>query len=281
MPNIYEKNIKSEIFAFGKKNKNSNINYGRIINKEKQPYFHSEFKKIISDYIKGNDILLSEDFYNTGNAMMSHYVGGTWEDSGDYLERKKLSLLRKLEEIIIQYTYLEEFLQQYEHAAYLNIVLCNNSNTFLEDIVVKLEIEKSAFDNPLSFQLFDLKVKCKEWEKLLKFAMKLPEQLELKNNAEIEDVEYGLADCLNVEYKSLEYQNYQVYYDRKNKELYPFVLSEKSDKVIIKFNIKGGLRQFSSKFLCAPLFLNKEIYELKYYITARNLNKEIKGALKQ
>ncbi len=105
-------------------------------------------------------------------------------------------------------------------------------------------LEKSAFDNPLSFQLFDLKVKCKEWEKLLKFAMQLPEQLELKNNAEIEDVEYGLADCLNVEYESLEYQNYQAYYDRKNKELYPFVLSEKIDKIIIKFNIKGGLRQF-------------------------------------
>lgn len=281
LPNIDENKNKSEIFTSKKKNQIRNINCENIIVREKHPYFHADFKNLVSDYVKKYNIFLTEDFYYTGKAMLPHYAGGTWEESNEYAEKEKLKLLRELEELILQYSYLEKFLQQYEHTSYLNLVLCNNSSIFLEDIVVNLEIEKNVMDNPHFFQLYGLKEKFKEWKNLLKFAMKFPEKLEIKNNAEIEDIEYGVADNSKLDNKDSEYGYYQEYYYRKNKELYPFILTEKSDKVVIKFNIKGGLRQFSSKFLCAPLFLNKEIDELKYCITARNLNKEIKGILKK
>jgi len=73
---------------------------------------------------------------------------------------------------------------------------------------------------------------------------------------------------------------YQNYLQAKAKELYPYIANVQKDKVVFKFDIPQGLKQFSAKFLCAQLIFTKTINEIYYVITSKSFGHEMKGVLR-
>lgn len=51
----------------------------------------------------------------------------------------------------------------------------------------------------------------------------------------------------------------------------------KGDKIILKFSIPSGLKQFTSQFLCAKLMFKKIPQKIEYVITSKSFGHEIKG----
>lgn len=76
-------------------------------------------------------------------------------------------------------------------------------------------------------------------------------------------------------------ENYQEWFDTKRKDLYPFIVNIKGDNVIIKFDITTGLKQFTSRFLCAQLMFKKIPDKIEYVITSKSFGHEINGKIER
>ena len=247
--------------------------------------FESTFFSNIERFAKKHSIEIPDNFYDIGGAYYSKrniVMGYSCEVCGEEQEKEKAQQLLELEGLLEKYYNHYKFFEPFENATYLSLVLKNESNIYADDITIKLYFDKDAFFS------FD--------KKLLVFDTELGESLqdfldvfEIKDNVDIEDMAYGspiyptytptiLPMGGGVSGPDLSY--YQNYLQAKAKELYPYIANVQKDKVVLKFDIPQGLKQFSAKFLCAQLIFTKTINEIYYVITSKSFGHEMKGVLR-
>lgn len=243
--------------------------------------FDDDFTTLVQAFVKANGLTISDDFFDIGNAAYSGNQLMGYSICGKDNEEKKAELLLKLQDKIHIYYHLLDFVKQYADKYYLTLVIKNESNIFADGITIKLYFEKGAVVNPA-----DLSINARDIGDIVK---DFPDLFVQKDNVDIEDMDYGIINypthiqhynpiTLTSSEPDLDY--YKDYYRANNKEVYPILFNEKENQTVIKIELKTGLKQFTSRFLCAALILNKPIESVKYYMTSKSFGHEIKGELK-
>lgn len=246
----------------------------------KQVFFESDFLDLIKMFAEDNDLSIQEDFlYMRNGGYTDRGIMGR-SICGDEKEKKKISLLLDLENLIYKYFHTKDFLKQYQDGYYLKLAIKNESNIFADDITIKLYLDKSAFVNPSTLTLNE--------QDIGDIVKDFPRAFEKKDSVDIENMCYGDADYPHfipyhnpITYKSsvpdLDY--YKKYFEATNQELYPFVVNDKGSKSVIKIDLAHGLKQFSAQFLCASILLRQPVECIDYIITSKSFGHEIKGRI--
>jgi len=248
----------------------------------KKVEFKSDFLENIKTFARTYNIEISEDFLYVRNGGYTDMGIMGWTLSGDDDEQKKIKLLLNLEEKLLENDYLVAFLSQYVEKYYLTLAIKNESNIFADDITIKLFLDKDSFVNPLSLTINE--------KGIGRYVQDFPDIFEQKNNVEIDNMYYGQSilptfisypNPLGGETRNPDLEYYKEYYKAKTEQLYPFVVNEKSDQIVIKIELPHGVKQFSAQFLSAAIMLKKPIESIKYTITSKSFGHEIKGELKK
>lgn len=248
----------------------------------KKVKFKPDFLDNIKAFALSNHVNISDSFLYIRDGGYTDMGIMGWTLSGDEDEKKKLRLLLDLEEKLSEYNYLVDFLSQYAEKYYLTLAVKNESNIFADNITIKLFLDKESFVNPLSLTINE--------KSIGKYVQDFPDVFEQKNNVEIDDMCYGQSifptcisypNPLSGESHEPDLEHYKEYYKAKIEQLYPFVVNERSDQVVIKIELPHGVKQFSAQFLSAAIMLKKPIESIKYTITSKSFGHEIKGELKK
>ncbi len=237
---------------------------------------------IVKTYCALNGINLIDDFMCIGDA---HYRGNSLQGHtlhGEHEEKRKARALLEVVDQIREYNEYIQFLGQFQNLYFVPLVIKNEGDIFADDISVKISIPKDCY--------FDIKTLEIQGENIANEVKTFLSLFLLKNNVEIEDMEYGteIYPIHNPTFKSvgLGFESNepglgycQDYFDADLANYYPYITNIKGDKAIYKFTITNGLKQFTAQFLSAMLMFRKPPECIEYTITSKSLGYEIKDVI--
>lgn len=236
---------------------------------------------IVTAFSISNGISIDEDFINIGDFEYKEnsFFGEKYElNSKEAVE--KFNKLMNLKYKIYKYNALIAFFNQFNNLYFASFVIKNESNIYAEDITIKLIFDKRNY-----FDIVTLKINNQIIAENVKDILSL---FEKKDDVDVENMEKDKSitpktfSKLNSLIEKEPYlENYQEWFDLKRKELYPFIVNIKGDNVILRFNLVTGLKQFTSRFLCAQLMFKKMPDRIEYVITSKSFGHEIKGRIER
>lgn len=114
-----------------------------------------DFKKVIKDFTKANQLIIEDDFWNLGNLKESTLQlklappfgtgGPTYE--GSEAEKERFKQIKKLYWDIRTYNEYVIYFEEIDKIYFLKLAISNNGTTFDEDIDIKLIIPKKYLIN--------------------------------------------------------------------------------------------------------------------------------------
>ena len=252
------------------------------LNPRSEITFEEDTEAIIKNYCILNGIKLNDDFMVIGDA---HYRGNGLQGytlHGEHEAKRKARALLEVVDQIRGYNEYIQFLGQFQNLYYVPLVIKNEGEIFADDISVKISISKECY--------FDIKTLELQGENIANEVKTFLSLFLLKDNVEIEDMEYGrdIYPVYNPTFKSvgLGFESSepglgycQDYFDADLSNYYPYIVNIKGDKAIYKFTIASGLKQFTAQFLCAMLMFKKLPDSIEYTITSKSLGYEIKDVI--
>ena len=237
---------------------------------------------IVSEYCKRNDIDLIEEFMCMGDA---HYRGNSLQGytlSGNHDERRKARALIKVTEQIREYNEYIQFLGQFQNLFFVPLIIKNEGGIFADDISVRISFPKECF-----FDINQLEINGENIAEEVKDFLSI---FLLKDDVEIEDMEYGnrmypiytpmqipTRHGLSTTRPGL--KHCQEYFETDMENYYPYIANIRGDRVIYKFRIEKGLKQFTAQFLCAMLMVKNVPKSIEYAITSKSFGYEIKDTI--
>lgn len=236
---------------------------------------------LAKEFSTSNGISIVEDFISIGDFEYNKnsFFGNEYYLNSQEAEEKANKLIN-LKYKIYKYNASVSFFSQFDNLHFASFVIKNESNIYAEDITIKL-----IFDKKYYFDIEKLEIRNQIIADDVKDFLSL---FEKKDDVDVENMEknksitpktFSKLDSLIEKEPYLE--NYQEWFDTKRKDLYPFIVNIKGDNVIIKFDITTGLKQFTSRFLCAQLMFKKIPDKIEYVITSKSFGHEIKGKIER
>ncbi len=236
---------------------------------------------IVKEFSISNGISIGEDFINIGDFEYNKnsFFGNEYYLNSQEAEEKANKLIN-LKNKIYKYNASVSFFNQFDNLYFASFVIKNESNIYAEDITIKLIFDKKHY-----FDIGKLEISNQIIADDVKDFLSL---FEKKDDVDVENMEKNKSitpktfSKLNSLIEKEPYLgNYQEWFDIKRKELYPFIVNTKGDNVIIKFDITTGLKQFTSRFLCAQLMFKNIPDKIEYVITSKSFGHEIKGKIER
>ncbi|MDE6414175.1 MAG: hypothetical protein K2K48_02055 [Anaeroplasmataceae bacterium] len=236
---------------------------------------------IATEFSISNGISIDEDFINIGDFEYNKnsFFGEEYKLNSQEAEEKANKLI-KLKNKIYKYNASVSFFNQFDNLYFASFVIKNESNIYAEDITIKLIFDKKHYFDIGKLEISN-QIIADDVKDFLSFFEK-KDDVDVENMEKNKSITSKTFSKLNSLIEKEPYlENYQEWFDIKRKELYSFIVNIKGDNVIIKFDITTGLKQFTSRFLCAQLMFKNIPDKIEYVITSKSFGHEIKGKIER
>lgn len=246
------------------------------------------WKNLINDFAKKNEISLDDDFWAVGNLKKQNFEP-VFGDGGPFFEgteeeKKRYDLLEQLYWAVRTYNEYFDYFNYIDEINVATLAISNVGNSYDEDIDVKLIIPKGSILKYSDLPYPGIKI----IEKLLKirfidfiFSIQESSLIEKYGYYPIQPLSYKDIGVINPFYQisaSEEYANYKNDYHNSLESLFLYKVFEDEKNDILTFHIEYLKHNTSMAFPSVLMFKDTPVY-IKYEISSKYIPEVLKGSL--
>lgn len=238
-------------------------------------------KEIITSVAEQLDIAISQDFFSLGGLRYTHIPTSMFlgkEVEGLELEKEKYGKIRNLLDTINDLSQWLPVECKFSGKKCLKLCLKNAGTSIDEDIEVSLSFPKSSVYEIVDFPEFDNRTKG-----YMLNDCDMPSLFKINDTSEYHEYSYSNKSNVTKQITTSfalpgQIPDYENDYYAELEDIYSYSIFNETDRTIIKVEFQY-IKHNTIIAFPTPILLKKDIEEIPYVITSKNLPKPVKGSI--